>query len=167
MRQTPDEAVANWLNQQPAESIWTTAVTVFEIEMGLALLPQGRRRGQLEQLTEDHSLVEEQLRAGQITAAQAATSPMRNLITRAVGSQATVEVEIQSHHPQPGDIYLLASDGLIHEVPDEDISAILAEIPAPLTVAALTSACETLINTANRNGGSDNITVLLVAVAAS
>jgi PPM family protein phosphatase len=126
-----------------------------------------RRRGQLEQLTEDHSLVEEQLRAGQITAAQAATSPMRNLITRAVGSQATVEVEIQSHHPQPGDIYLLASDGLIHEVPDEDISAILAEIPAPLTVAALTSACETLINTANRNGGSDNITVLLVAVAAS
>ena len=126
-----------------------------------------RRRGRLEQLTEDHSLVEEQLRAGQITAAQAATSPMRNLITRAVGSQATVEVEIQSHHLHPGDIYLLASDGLIHEVPDEDISAILAEIPTPATVAALTSACETLITTANRNGGNDNITVLLVAVAAS
>jgi protein phosphatase len=125
-----------------------------------------RRRGQLEQLTEDHSLVEEQLRAGQITAAQAATSPMRNLITRAVGSQATVEVEIQSHHPQPGDIYLLASDGLIHEVADQDISEILAAIPAPPTIAALTSACETLITTANRNGGSDNITVLLVAVAA-
>jgi protein phosphatase len=125
-----------------------------------------RRRGQLEQLTEDHSLVEEQVRAGQITAAQAATSPMRNLITRAVGSQATVEVEIQSHHPQPGDIYLLASDGLIHEVADEEIAAILAEIPAPPTVAALTSACEALITTANRNGGSDNITVLLVAVAA-
>jgi serine/threonine protein phosphatase PrpC len=124
-----------------------------------------RRRGQLEQLTEDHSLVEEQLRAGQITAAQAATSPMRNLITRAVGSQATVEVEIRSHHPQPGDIYLLASDGLIHEVANQAIAEILAAIPAPATVAALTSACETLITTANRNGGSDNITVLLVAVA--
>jgi PPM family protein phosphatase len=125
-----------------------------------------RRRGKLEQLTDDHSLVEEQLRAGQITAAQAATSPMRNLITRAVGSQATVEVEIQSHHPQPGDIYLLASDGLTHEVADEDISEILAAVPAPATEAALNSACEALIRTANRNGGSDNITVLLVAVAA-
>jgi serine/threonine protein phosphatase PrpC len=124
-----------------------------------------RRRGQLQQLTEDHSLVEEQVRAGQITAAQAATSPMRNLITRAVGSQATVEVEIQSHHPQPGDLYLLASDGLTHEVSDQDISEILAAIPAQATVAALTSACEALITTANRNGGSDNITVLLVAVA--
>jgi protein phosphatase len=70
-----------------------------------------RRKGRLERLTGDHSLVEEQLRAGQITAAQAAVSPMRNLITRAIGSQATVETEIQSHHPQPGDLYLLASDG--------------------------------------------------------
>ncbi len=123
-----------------------------------------RRRGQFEQLTDDHSLVEEQVRAGQITAAQAATSPMRNLITRAVGSQATVEVEIQSHHPQPGDLYLLASDGLTHEVSDEEIAAILSAIPAPATPATLTSACERLIATANRNGGSDNITVLLVAV---
>jgi protein phosphatase len=78
-----------------------------------------RRRGRLEQLTHDHSLVEEQLRAGQITAAQAAQSPMRNLITRAIGSQATVEPEIQSHRPQPNDVYLLASDGLTHEVGDE------------------------------------------------
>jgi serine/threonine protein phosphatase PrpC len=124
-----------------------------------------RRRGKLEQLTEDHSLVEEQVRAGQITAEQAATSPMRNLITRAVGSQSTVEAEIQSHHPRPGDIYLLASDGLTHEVSDEEISAILGAIPTPETTAALTSACEVLITTANRNGGSDNITVLLVAVA--
>ena len=88
-----------------------------------------RRRGRLEQLTHDHSLVEEQLRAGQITAAQAARSPMRNLITRAIGSQATVEADIQSHRPQPNDVYLLASDGLTHEVEDEEISAILADHP--------------------------------------
>jgi PPM family protein phosphatase len=122
------------------------------------------RRGALEQLTHDHSLVEEQLRAGQITAAQAARSPMRNLITRAIGSQATVEAEIQSHRPQPNDIYLLASDGLIHEVGDADISEILADIPKPPTKRALTAACEALITAANRNGGNDNITVLLVAV---
>jgi PPM family protein phosphatase len=123
-----------------------------------------RRRGKLEQLTHDHSLVEEQLRAGQITAAQAAHSPMRNLITRAIGSQATVEADIQSHCPQPNDVYLLASDGLTHEVEDEEISTILAAIPKPPTAKALTAACEALITAANRNGGRDNITVLLVAV---
>src|SRR5260370_548682 len=62
-----------------------------------------RRRGHLAQLTDDHSLVEEQLRAGQITPAQAAQSPMRNLITRAAGSPPTVEADITRHHPQPGD----------------------------------------------------------------
>jgi serine/threonine protein phosphatase PrpC len=123
-----------------------------------------RRRGRLEQLTHDHSLVEEQLRAGQITAAQAAQSPMRNLITRAIGSQATVEADIQSHRPQPNDVYLLASDGLTHEVDDEEISKILAAIPRPPTAKSLTAACEALITAANRNGGRDNITVLLVAV---
>jgi protein phosphatase len=122
------------------------------------------RRGLLEQLTSDHSLVEEQVRAGQITAAQAALSPMRNLITRAVGSQATVEVEIQSHRPQPNDLYLLASDGLTHEVSDVEIAEILDAIGVPRTTAELTTACEELITAANRNGGTDNITVLLVAV---
>src|SRR5271163_2932776 len=123
-----------------------------------------RRRGELEQLTHDHSLVEEQLRAGQITAAQAARSPMRNLITRAIGSQPTVDAEIQSHRPQPNDVYLLASDGLTHEVSDEEISEILGEISKPPTKRSLTAACEALIMAANRNGGNDNITVLLVAV---
>jgi PPM family protein phosphatase len=123
-----------------------------------------RRKGHLEQLTHDHSLVEEQLRAGQITAAQAARSPMRNLITRAIGSQASVEAEIQSHRPQANDLYLLASDGLTHEVGDKEISEILAAISMPPTKASLTSACEALITAANRNGGNDNITVLLVAV---
>jgi protein phosphatase len=123
-----------------------------------------RRRGRLEQLTHDHSLVEEQLRAGQITAAQAARSPMRNLITRAIGSQATVDPDIQSHRPQPNDVYLLASDGLTHEVDNEEISEILGAIPKPPTKASLTVACEALITAANRNGGNDNITVLLVAV---
>jgi serine/threonine protein phosphatase PrpC len=123
-----------------------------------------RRRGHFEQLTHDHSLVEEQLRAGQITAAQAAHSPMRNLITRAIGSQATVEADIQSHRPQPNDVYLLASDGLTHEVSDKEISEILAAISRPPTVRSLNAACEALITAANRNGGRDNITVLLVAI---
>ena len=124
------------------------------------------RRGKLEQLTHDHSLVEEQLRAGQITAAQAAKSPMRNLITRAIGAQAIVEAEIQSHRPQPNDVYLLASDGLIHEVSDDGIAEILKQAKAPRTAGSLTAACEAMIKAANRNGGNDNITVLLVGVTA-
>jgi PPM family protein phosphatase len=123
-----------------------------------------RRRGYLEQLTQDHSLVEEQLRAGQITPEQAAQSPMRNLITRAVGSQATVEADIQGHHPQSGDLYLLTSDGLTRELSDEEIAAILADVPARATQASLTSTCKALVNAANAKGGNDNITVLLIAL---
>ncbi|MCU1320528.1 MAG: protein serine/threonine phosphatase [Acidobacteriaceae bacterium] len=117
----------------------------------------------LTQLTEDHSLVEEQLRAGQITAAEAAASPMRNLITRAVGSQATVEVDVQALRPQPGDLYLLASDGLNRELSDADIATVLADIPSPPTEPYLAAACQSLITAANHSGGRDNITVLLLA----
>ena len=124
------------------------------------------RKENLERLTNDHSLIEEQLRAGQITAAEAAQSPMRNLITRAIGAQAMVEVETQSHRPQENDLYLLASDGLTHEVSDGEIAEILRSVKAPRTALCLTSACEALIKAANRNGGSDNITVLLVGVMA-
>ena len=126
-----------------------------------------RRRGYLEQLTSDHSLVEEQVRAGQITAAQAAQSPMRNLITRAIGSQATVEADIHGHRPQSGDLYLLASDGLTRELTDEDIAAILADVPVTATQANLNAACKALVNAANAHGGNDNITVLLVALNAA
>lgn len=126
-----------------------------------------RRRGRLEQLTDDHSLVEEQLRAGQITAAQAAQSPMRNLITRAIGSQSTVDADIHGHRPQSGDLYLLASDGLTRELTDDDIAAILADVPVAATQASLNAACKALVNAANAHGGNDNITVLLVALNAA
>jgi serine/threonine protein phosphatase PrpC len=121
------------------------------------------RGREITQLTEDHSLVEEQLRAGQITAAEAARSPMRNLITRAVGSQSTAEADIQGLSPLPGDLYLLASDGLTRELTDLDIATVLADIPSPATEPYLLNACNALINAANQHGGHDNITVLLLA----
>jgi len=122
------------------------------------------RRGHIKQLTCDHSLVEEQLRAGQITAAQAAESPMRNLITRAVGSQATVDPEIHGYRPQAGDLYLLASDGLTRELTDQEIADVVSKAAAAPTEANLHIACRTLIDSANAAGGADNITVLLVAL---
>ncbi len=121
------------------------------------------RGREIAQLTEDHSLVEEQLRAGQITAAEAARSPMRNLITRAVGSQSTAEADIQGLSPLPGDLYLLASDGLTRELTDLDIAIVLADIPSPATEPYLLNACNALINAANQHGGHDNTTVLLLA----
>lgn len=122
------------------------------------------RHRRLERLTRDHSLVEEQVRAGQITAAQAVESPMRNFITRAVGSQARVEPEIHGYCPQQGDLYLLASDGLTRELSDEEIGSILEGIPGEITQPALYAACRALVDAANEKGGGDNITVLLVAI---
>ena len=121
------------------------------------------RGRELTQLTADHSLVEEQVRAGQITPYEAARSPMRNYITRAVGSQATVDIDIQPLHTRPGDLYLLASDGLNRELTDADIATVLADIPSPPTTPYLTAASKALITAANHHGGRDNITVLIVA----
>ena len=122
------------------------------------------RDGQLALLTSDHSVVEDQLRAGQITAEQAARSPLRNLITRAIGSHPQVDSEIQNVPVLPGDLYLLASDGLNRELTDEDLTPILAAIPTPPTESVLNAACESLIAAANFHGGRDNITVILVAI---
>jgi len=117
------------------------------------------RRGALQLLTEDHSLVEEQIRAGVLSRTQAAASPIRNIITRAIGSQPSVEPEIAAHASEPGDLYLLTSDGLTRELTDAQIAAILAHAAGP----TLESACQALIDAANKSGGRDNITVLLVA----
>ncbi len=124
-----------------------------------------RRGGELLQLSMDHSFVEEQVLAGQITADQAATSPLRNYITRAVGPQNRVEPDIQCYRPQAGDLYLLASDGLTREMTDVEIADVLARLaPGPAaTHAELQSACVGLITGANERGGRDNITVLLLA----
>ncbi len=136
------------------------------------------RSGCLQMLTRDHSLVEEQVHAGVLSRAQAAASPMRNIITRAIGTQPTVEPEIALHAAQPGDLYLLASDGLGRELDTGEIAQILARTAGPAALApgrrdtaapdlapqsALDSACQALIDAANAKGGHDNITVLLVA----
>ncbi len=125
------------------------------------------RNGSLTPLTADHSLVEEQLRLGEITPYEAERHPMRNIITRAVGSQPVVEPEIQHLDPRPGDLYLLASDGLTRELSDLDIAATfhratLRSITRPLNLNNLT---KTLIDQANDAGGGDNITVLLLQIA--
>jgi protein phosphatase len=112
----------------------------------------------LQQLTADHSLVEEQIQAGLLSKQEAEFSPVRNVITRAVGTQLTVPADVSEHTLQAGDLLLLASDGLTRELTDPEIAAILTQHAADLHAA-----CDALLRTANAHGGRDNITVLLLS----
>jgi PPM family protein phosphatase len=121
------------------------------------------RGGHLELCTQDHSLVEEQVRQGLMTRAEALRSPLRNVITRVVGTQSSVEADIAPLQVEPGDLFLLCSDGLSRELPDTRIEAALNLLEgAPATEAALETACAQLVQAANKAGGHDNITCLLV-----
>src|ERR1700741_1704408 len=115
-----------------------------------------RLRGtQLEQITKDHSLLQEQMDAGLITREQAATSTNKNLVTRALGVEDAVLLEVNEHKVEPGDLYLMCSDGLSDMVDDEGIAKIrVQDVPLEQKVAML-------IDAANANGGRDNISVLV------
>jgi protein phosphatase len=119
-----------------------------------------KRRAEFMQITKDHSLLQEQMDAGLLTPEQAATSINKNLVTRALGVDDSVMLEINEHLVEPGDIYLMCSDGLSDMVKDAEIAQIL-EVPIPLEQRA-----KRLIDAANAHGGRDNITVLLVQAEA-
>ncbi|MEP6888663.1 MAG: Stp1/IreP family PP2C-type Ser/Thr phosphatase [Nitrospirales bacterium] len=115
------------------------------------------RSGVLTQVTRDHSFVEESLRNGLLTEAEAVDHPMRHVLTRAVGAELEVETEITIHALAPQDILLLCTDGLTKMLPDRVIRDILSQ-PA----AAPHQMCQALVNEANARGGEDNTTVVLV-----
>jgi len=116
-----------------------------------------RLRGdRLEQITLDHSLVEEQVRMGRITEAEALRSPLRNVITRALGTQNCVTPDSFELEAEPGDIFLLCSDGLTRELSDPAVESILK------ANTALEDRCTRLIEAAKKAGGHDNITCVLV-----
>ncbi len=112
------------------------------------------RDGRLERLTRDHSLVEEMRRKGQITDAQAEDHPQRSIITRALGPEPDVEVDVQTVPAAPGDTFLLCSDGLTTMVDEERIRRALA------VASSMKEAVGALVDAANRAGGRDNITAL-------
>lgn len=114
------------------------------------------RSGVLTQVTRDHSFVEESLRNGLLTQAQAVNHPMRHVLTRAVGAELEVEAEITVHTLAPQDILLLCTDGLTKMLPDQIIRDILSRPAAPPQM------CQALVDEANTRGGEDNTTVVLV-----
>lgn len=112
------------------------------------------RNGKFEQLTRDHSLVEEMRRKGQLTDEQAEDHPQRSIITRALGPEPEVQVDLQTAPAQDGDLFLICSDGLTTMLDDDDIARILGR------ATSLTAAVRALVDEANRAGGRDNITVV-------
>ncbi|HWF02329.1 MAG TPA: Stp1/IreP family PP2C-type Ser/Thr phosphatase [Candidatus Angelobacter sp.] len=116
------------------------------------------RQGAIQQLTQDHSLVMEQVRRGYITLEQAQKSELQNIILRALGSEEAVEADVEDLVAVPGDLLLMASDGLTRHVQDEEILKIVQE-PGDLE-----HRCSELVQLAKDRGGDDNITCLLVRI---
>jgi protein phosphatase len=114
------------------------------------------RNSNLEQITLDHSLVEEQIRLGQMSQEEALRSPLKNVITRALGTQSVVTPDIFELETEPGDLFLLCSDGLVRELSDSVVESLLR---LDLTLEEM---CSRLVEAANEAGGHDNITCLLV-----
>ena len=116
------------------------------------------REGQLLQLTEDHSLVMEQVRRGMITLEEARQSSAQNIITRALGTDESTLPDLGEFPAQGGDMLLLTTDGVLRHIEDEEIRSILLQLPS------LQAACDTLIDAANESGGEDNSTCVLIRV---
>jgi PPM family protein phosphatase len=143
----------------------TTVVSTFCYEDTLVVAHVGDsrvyrfRNSVLEPLTRDHSVLQAQIDAGLISAESAHYSPIKNLITRAVGAQYDLEVETHDHAMQVNDIYLLCSDGLSDMLAHDEIRAILLNFSGQLEYC-----CQALVDAANGKGGHDNISVVLVRI---
>lgn len=116
------------------------------------------RGGRLELLTQDHTWVNEQVVAGYLSEAQARIHPLKNVVTRALGGEREVLVDVREVRVEPGDLYLLCSDGLTTMLADEEIHDVVLE---DQPVDAL---CQTLVARANARGGHDNVTVVALRV---
>jgi protein phosphatase len=166
LRETIEEAnrrIHELARADPSKAGMGTTITAAIVdaraeEVGIGHVGDSRayrlRRGKLERLTRDHSLVEEMRRKGQITDAQAEDHPQRSIITRALGPEPDVEVDLQTVPAAPGDVFLLCSDGLTTMVSEERIAAVLS------ATTSMREAVRVLVDEANGAGGRDNITAL-------
>lgn len=142
----------------------TTLVGILVVDDGVLIAHVGDSRayrvrdGQMEQLTEDHSLLNDYIKMKKLTEEEIKNFPHKNVIVRALGMKESVKVDTMLDHPQPGDLYVLCSDGLSGPVKDDEIRDIAT------STNDLKEACSKLIERANANGGPDNITVVLARV---
>lgn len=116
------------------------------------------RRGKLEQLTQDHTWVHEQVVAGFLSKEQARSHPLKNVVTRALGGESDVMVDVRELEVEPGDLFLLCSDGLTGMLSDPDIRDCMS------SGESLHEICRDMVEEANARGGIDNVTVVLLAI---
>ncbi|TCL62101.1 protein phosphatase [Hydrogenispora ethanolica] len=162
-----NEAILQETDLQPAYQGMGTTVTILVLDGEQAYLAHvGDSRiyrlsggtGQLEQLTEDHSLVAELVKNGGLTAEEAQTHPQRNILTRALGTKGLPEVEVRLIPAGRGDKFLLCSDGLSGMVRENELQQFLSLAESPQEIV------ERLIDAANQQGGNDNITAILIEI---
>ncbi len=143
----------------------TTVVVALSFEDKLLIAHVGDSRAyrlrdeELVQITRDHSVLQSQIDAGLISEQDAQYSPIKNLITRAVGAQDEVDIEIHTHLVEKGDVYLLCSDGLSDMLNYDEIHHIMHQHADQLELC-----CQFLIDSANNFGGNDNISVVLIKI---
>ncbi len=151
--------------QANCQGMGTTVIAAYYYDNKLAVAHVGDSRvyrlraGRLEQITKDHSFVQELIDKGLFTKEEARSSDKKNVVTRAMGVAPYVEVEVHEHETEVGDIYLMCSDGLHDLVPDVDIENSMIQLGPNLNELAAH-----LINMANASGGKDNISVILTRV---
>jgi protein phosphatase len=152
-------------SQPQCEGMGTTiaACLFFDNRVSIAHVGDSRiyrlRRNRFEQLTMDHSLLQELVDKGYYSQEEAQRSTNRNYVTRALGVDAVVQVEVQEDEVHPGDVYLLCSDGLPDMVEDEDIHLTISTFNANLDTVG-----QQLIQLSNDHGGKDNVSVILAQI---
>jgi PPM family protein phosphatase len=158
-RSAEDEAVSGMGTTMTVALVEDSAVWIGHVGDSRAYLA---RDGALEQLTEDHSLVAELVRSGKLSPEEAEMHPQRSVITRALGTDPDVDVDVFSVATEPGDLFMICSDGLTAMVADEAILEIIEQEREDLDRSA-----KKLVEAANRGGGEDNITVVLFEIVES
>ncbi len=164
--QRANDSIYRLSREQPKFAMMATTIVALHLEglratvghVGDSRLYSMRPDGQLRRETDDHSLVEEEVRAGRMTPEQALNHPGRNVISRALGAEASVEVDLRTFEVEAGTIFLLCSDGITRHIPDEELSTLLR------AARGLEETCAEMKRVCYERGAEDNLTAVLVRV---
>jgi serine/threonine protein phosphatase PrpC len=164
--QRANDSIYRLSREQPKFAMMATTIVALHLDnyratvghVGDSRLYRMTPDGQLRRETDDHSLVEEEVRAGRMTPEQALSHPGRNVISRALGAESAVEVDLRSFEVDAGTIFLLCSDGITRHIPDEELSALLR------SASDLEGTCAELKRLCYQRGAEDNLTAVLVRV---
>jgi serine/threonine protein phosphatase PrpC len=164
--QRANDSIYRMSRENPGMAMMATTIVALHVNgpratvghVGDSRLYRLTPEGQLRRETEDHSLVEEEVRAGRMTPEQAANHPGRNVISRALGAEPSVEVDVRTFEIEAGTTFLLCSDGITRHIPDAELSQLLRRTPA------LGDACEEMKRICYERGAEDNLTAVLVRV---